>query len=230
MTNKRMIICIVSMVLLLIIAKCGYTIANLTVAEKEIMKITANDGRKFKVVYLLHNFPDESYEIVVYGKSGDNTSIFHGDGKGTSDIEIIHLFKENDVDYYKAIKKHWEGDKEKIFVCSDSKKINIMTDGSYIESYALDILVDIDQSENSAELFIPIAKHEILTSNQADYIMAYAEKLILSGEDDIIRKIKYFVDNPEDMVCEVYTQEEILTKCRELLSEYGDGENRRSYE
>lgn len=193
-----------------------YRFNNLDVKEKNSFHVKASDGTKFKVVYTLRNFPDESYDVSVIGHSNDKATIFSGDGTGSEDVSIDFICENGPYKYYIA----YQNENKRLFVCSKSKKLGIMTDGSYIESYSDTILFSDNQDDSSYEVFTPIAKNQI-RKNQGDYVIAYAEVLIQNGEEEILDKIKYFVSKPEKIECNFYTQEEILAKCNELLQKYG---------
>lgn len=204
----------------MLLAQCAYIVNNLTVAGKEKTNVTASNGTTFKVIYTLHNFPDESYEIVLCDKFGDKISIFHGDGNGNNKVLIEHICSHDSFDYYKAVHEYRDKTYEALFVNSNKKFIISETE-KHMEKFYDSILMFNDNEGEIFELFAPAAKYLIINENNGDYIGAYAEYLILNGNNDILSKIQSFVNSPENIKCEIHTNEEILSICQELLSKYG---------
>ncbi len=127
MKKKYMKIALV-IALLLIVALLlfNHTLNNLTVSRREIATITANNGQKFKVIYTLHNFPDESYCVDIY-TDADRYNVFGGDGSGTSDIDIEYLFTNEFDDYYKASIGQEYNYEEEWFICTKPGEIDIVS-------------------------------------------------------------------------------------------------------
>ena len=220
--KKKKLLLIIPAALLIIVFLALFLIfrfCDLTVVEKRKFYVTADDGTKFKAVYRLRNFPDESYDILIKGKSGDSTCIFCGDGIGSQDIQIEYLGESGDYRYYNAT-LHYRSGQECIFVCTQKEKLRIMTYGSYIESYTDSVLFSSYEDEDIYKVFLPLAKIQILRK-YGDYVIDYADILIQEGNTEILDQIRYFVDNPDDFKYEYYTKEEILAKCDELLQKYG---------
>ena len=222
MKKKLVIVLVALLVFVFCVLFLFYRMCNIVV-EKRRFYITADDGTKFKVVYRLKNFPDESYDIKLIGKSGDSTYVFVEDGRGSQDIQIEYLGKNGDYRYYNAILRddYSEIDPECIFVCSQRERIKTATVDSYIVNYTDLTLFFFEKDEYEYEILLPLAKIQILRK-YGDYVIDYADILIQEGNTEILDQIRYFVDNPDDFKYEYYTKEEILAKCDELLQKYGD--------
>ncbi len=215
--KKTALFIVVAILLFLVISYCHYLANNLNVAEKSKTKITASNGVKFKVVYTLYNFPSESYGIEIYEKRGDKIRIFSGNGRGGSDIQIEYLCSDGDYDYYKAICENYGKVCEELFVCNDEAFDYYGGQTHIAQNYESTLSFnEID------ELFIPAAKYEIMNDNNGDYVGAYAEHLISFGDKELLQKLRFFVESPDEIKCEIHTKEEILAKCNELLQKYGD--------
>ena len=223
--RKKKLLLIIPAALLIIVFFALFLLYRISdpVIDKSRFYVIADDGARFKIVYRLLNIPDESYDILIKGKSGDSTYIFSGDGRGSQDIQIEYLGESGDYRYYNAIMRddYSEMDPERIFVCTRKEKLRIRTDGSYIESYSDLVLFRPYKDENRYKVFLPLAKIQILRK-YGDYVIDYADILIQEGNTEILDQIRYFVDNPDDFKYEYYTKEEILAKCDELLQKYGD--------
>ncbi len=196
---------------------------DIMAVKNDTYYVTASNGERFKVLYRLYNFPDESYSLDICDKFNNKTYLFGGDGCGTKDVNIEYLLTDNDIDYYKANIEYWRIDKmhkEIIFAHSKSRNLDIMGNASHIESYVHSVMVENDQTEKTYEIFAPVAKHELLVNDNADYVIAYAEKMILENENNVLDKLKYYVDNTDAIECTEYTKEEIIAKCLELLDRY----------
>lgn len=194
----------------------------ITSGEKNTkLNVKASNGVEFKEVYTLHSFPDESYEIRLCGKNKEDIQLFCGNGSGNKNIEIEFLCNNGDFDYYKVFHENHQNTYEKLFVYNSKEKIVFDGCEKQIECFPDAIIMFNDIESDIFELFIPAAKHQILNDNNGDYIGAYGEHLILDGNIEILDKIKFFIENPDEIKYDICNKEEILLKCQELLQKYG---------
>lgn len=220
--HKKVFICMIVIALIVVLLMiCDNFLNNLTVADRESIKIIASNDKQFKVIYTLHNFPDESYELKIRDKYGDEISLFAGDGAGNKHIEIKYLCSNSNFDYYKAIHKYRDVVYDELFVYNEKKAFVIEDSKKHIAKHYDSILMFNDHEGEIFEMFVPAAKHQILNDNNGDYIGAYGERLILDGNIEILEKINFFIENPDEIKYDICSKEEILLKCQELLQKYG---------
>lgn len=191
------------------------------IADRERYNVKVDNGDKFKVVYTLYNFPDESYDIRLYGKNKEFIHLFGGDGSGNKYIEIDFLCSNGNLDYYKVLHENHQNIHEKLFVYNSKEKMVFDGCEKHIESFPDGIIMFNDTESDIFELFIPAAKHQILNDNNGDYIGAYGERLIVDGNKEILEKIKFLVENPDVIKYDICSKEEIVSRCQELLQKYG---------
>lgn len=220
--HKKLLICfLVIMLLIVFLTMCIHFLNNLTVADKSKTKITASNGEQFKLIYTLHNFPDESYSLEIRDKFGGTIGVVSGDGSGNKNVEIEYLCSNGDFDYYKVIHENRDIVYDELFVYNEKESFIIEDDKNHIAKHYDSILMFNDHEGETFELFIPAAKHQILNDNNGDYIGAYGERLIVDGNKEILEKIKFLAENPDAIKYDICSKEEILLKCRELLQKYG---------
>lgn len=184
---------------------------NWGISERDSYKVVASNGDKFKAEYVLYTMPDPSCRISLKYK-GDSAYV-EARGEYTSKkIEMDYLYEKSGYKYYSV--RHM--DDISIVVLNDDKKMKIISEGSYIESMHEEILLRFEYIEEYA----PLAEYYIL-NNIGDYIIPYADRLIEEGNDKILNKLQYFTSNPEKIATKIYTRDEILLKCNELLKKYG---------
>ena len=222
--EKKVIILIVVIIVILMLPIVYMQIATTSTEKNTKLNVTASNGVEFREVYTLYNFPDESYDIKLYGRNKEFIHLFGGDGSGNKHIVIEYLCSSGNLDYYKVIHEYREKVYEKLFVYNEKERIAFDDCEKYIESFPDGIIMFNDTESDIFELFIPAAKYQILSDNNGDYIEAYAERLIMDGNNDILQKLHSFVENPNDIKCELKTKDEILAKCNELLQKYGGGQ------
>ena len=212
MKKIRMIVITVPLILVVaFILFWVYMAFNWGVAERDSYKVVASNGDKFKAEYVLYNMPDPSCRISL--KYNGDSAYVEARGENTSkNIEMNYLYEMNGYKYYSV--RHM--DDISIVVLNDDKKMKILSEGSYIESMHEETLLRFEYIEEYA----PLAEHYIL-NDIGDYIIPYADRLIEKGNDKILNKLQYFTSNPEKIVTKIYTQDEILLKCNELLQKYG---------
>ena len=218
--EKKIIILIAIIIIAFFLPIVYMRIAVLSIDKDTKLKVIASNGVEFKEIYTLSSFPDESYEIRLYEKNNDFIHLFGGDGSGNKHIEIDFLCSNGNLDYYKVLHENHQNIYEELFVYNSKEKIVFDGCEKYIESFPDGIIMFNDTTSDIFELFIPATKHQILNDNNGDYIGAYAERLIVDGNKEILEKIKFFVENPDLIKHDVCSKEEILLKCNELLQKY----------
>lgn len=222
MSKKKKILILITVIIVAFLLPIVYMGIAITSIEKDTkLYVTASNGVEFKEVYTLHSFPDESYEIRLYGKNKEFIHLFGGDGSGNKYIEIDFLCSNGNLDYYKVLHENHQNIHEKLFVYNSKEKMVFDGCEKHIESFPDGIIMFNDTESDIFELFIPAAKHQILNDNNGDYIGAYGERLIMDGNKEILDKIEYLVKNPDVIKYDVCSKEEIVLRCEELLQKYG---------
>lgn len=221
MSTKKILVLIAIVIFAVLIPIIYAAITMLSTDKNTKVNVIASNGVEFKEIYTTNTFPDESYSIEIQEEKGEVVYLFGGDGSGNPDIQISYIGSNGNLDYYKAIHENREILYESLFVYNPKEKIVIDGSEKYIERFPESIIMFNDTSGDVFELFVPAAKYQILNENNGDYIGAYAERLISYGNDELINKIRFLVDNPEKIKCNICSKEEILIKCNELLLKYG---------
>ena len=71
---------------------------------KKTESITSSDGERFKAVYEVKNFPDESYSINIYGTDNEFRAYFSGDGaRDGREVIVNFLYSDERYRYYEAV-------------------------------------------------------------------------------------------------------------------------------
>lgn len=221
-TEKKILILIAVIVLAFLLSIIYMRIAVLSIDKNTKLNVTASNGVEFKEVYTLSSFPDESYEIRLYEKNKEFIHLFGGDGSGNKYIEIEFLCSNGEIDYYKVLHENRQTVYEELFAYNSKEKMVLDGCEKHIESFPDSIIMFNDTESDTFELFIPAAKHQILNDNNGDYIGAYGKRLIADGNEEVLQKIKFFVENPDEIKNDICGKEEIILKCNELLQKYED--------
>ncbi len=207
-------IVILSLIVAFVLFISSFAIMYLTPTEWDTYFVTASNGKKFRVTYEMYNWPDINSRIFLHYR-WDKDSIYIKGEETSKDINIDFLYENSNFSYYKVTHLTYDENTsgKTIAILSKNKKISIITDGSYIECVPE---INLFVWDFIQEIY-PLAKYEILSNNNGDFIIKYAESLITDEKNQIIDKMKYFVENPDEIKCEYYTKEEIISKCNELL-------------
>ena len=222
MSTEKKLLILMAVIIVAFLLPIVYMGIAITSTEKDTkLNVTASNGVEFKGVYTLHSFPDESYDIRLYGKNKEFIYLFGGDGSGNKYIEIDFLCSNGNFDYYKAIHENRGVVYDELFVYNEKESFIIEDDKKHIAKHYDSILMFNDHEGETFELFIPAAKHQILNDNNGDYIGAYGERLIVDGNKEILEKIRFLVENPDVIKHDICSKEEIISRCQELLQKYG---------
>ncbi|GEM_PF-5791635 len=220
---KITVVCFI--ILIIVLAARGiYLLSNLTTAEKDKFTVTASDGTKFEVLYTLYNFPDLSYSLDIYGKNGEMEPLFSGDESGEKDIMIQYLYEKEAFKYYLVEQKDYQsGNQEhkRILLITSEQEFSLGNENKYIDTSDYDGMLTKEFPPDYLRIIYPLAEERIINHNEGDYVYLYAESLIQQGNQEILKKLKQFVDGAEPFTVQCYSRDAIIYKSRELLENYG---------
>ena len=206
---------------LIFIAFIVYMSLNWGIAKRDTYYVTASDGKKFKMSYILMNTPDLSCTIYLNYR-GDKSSIDIWGEQTSKKVEMTFLYENNDFSYYRILHNTENPDEvgRSVAILSKNERMSIFTDGSFVECVGEDYLYKGELIEE----IIPLAKYEVVYNNNADYIILYGDNILKNDNLLFLNVIKSYVRNPDIIKSTYYTHDEILAKCNELLQKYGGGQ------
>lgn len=193
---------------------------NWAIAERDTYYVTASDGKKFKMSYILMNMPDLSCSIYLNYR-GDKSLIDIWGEQTSKKVEMTFLYENNNFSYYRILHNTENPDEvgRSVAILSKNERMSIFTDGSFVECVGEDYLYKGELIEE----IIPLAEYETVYNNNADYIILYGDIMLKNNNLLFLNVIKNYAENPNAIRSEHYTQNEILAKCNELLHRYSVG-------